>query len=235
MGSSYPLKKIFDSIPASYDAMNRLMTLGMDQWWRRRAARICLDKKPASVMDLCCGTGDLSIMLSSVAGYDLAVTGLDFSSAMLDVAVQKSSRSRKENIHFVTGDAASLPFPDETFGAVGIAFAFRNLTFRNSRRDPAIREILRVLIPGGRLVIVESSQPGNALIRFFFRQYLAFTVGFLGGRLSGDRAAYRYLAYSAANFHAPEELREILLNAGFRSVSYSKIFFGAAAIHLAEK
>ena len=231
----YPLKKLFDAIPRRYDLVNRLFTWGLDQVWRRRAARLCLENDRPPVLDLCCGTGDLAIILARESGPGTSVTALDFSGPMLEAAVSKAALRAPGRIGFVLGNAAELPFPDNTFGAAGIAFAFRNLTFRNPLRDRALDEIVRVLAPGGRFVIVESSQPANRAVRFFFRLYLYCVVNILGGLLSGDRGAYRYLARSARNFYGAEELVSLLLDAGFAHVRFTRLLFGAAAIHVAEK
>ncbi len=234
MKAFYPLRKMFDSIPGSYDSMNRILTCGMDSSWRRRAARLCLEKSPSSVLDLCCGTGDLAVTMAGIAGDSAAVTGLDFSPGMITAAVRKAEKM-KVRVPFVLGDASALPFPDGSFDSVGIAFAFRNLSYKNPKRDPALAEILRVIRPGGRFVIVESSKPKNRIIRLFFNLYLKIAVELLGGFISGDRGPYRYLAHSARHFHPPGELTSLMAGAGFVNITHRGLFFGAAAIHCGEK
>ncbi|TFH40793.1 MAG: methyltransferase domain-containing protein [Chrysiogenales bacterium] len=139
------------------------------------------------------------------------------------------------DVPFVLGDAGRLPFRDGTFDAVGIAFAFRNLTYRNPGRDRYLAEIIRVLAPGGRFVIVESSRPGSRIMGVLVGLYLKIAVSFFGGILSGQRGAYRYLARSAANFFPPGELADLLRAAGFSVVTWRTFAYGAAALHVAIK
>ena len=160
-----PLYGIFTDIPPRYDLINRLITWGMDRKWREKAARECLALKPQRILDLCCGTGDLSLTIAARADYPLEVKGLYYSHPMLDIASGKAALLKEEKITFIQGDASNLPFEDGYFDNVGISFAFRNLTYRNPLASRHLSEIIRVLKPGGACVIVESSQPGNRLIR----------------------------------------------------------------------
>ncbi len=229
-----PLHKIFSDVPPHYDTVNRLFTWGMDKKWRLRAAKECLAAKPQRFLDLACGTGDLAVTVAEIADYPVEITGLDFSEPMLEVARWKADIAQK-NITFVEGDAAKLPFPDGYFDCVGVSFAFRNLTYRHANRDKHLAEVLRVLRPGGRFVLVESSQPPNWFIRAIDHLYLRTLVYWLGWWVSGNRGAYKYLSSSALHYFSADELKNLLLKAGFSSVTYRRIFFGASAIHIALK
>lgn len=224
------------AVPPRYDLINRVITWGQDNGWRLLAARECLDSSPKRLLDICCGTGKLAIDMAGIAGSSTRIVGVDFSLPMLELAVTETGRSNSgERVSFVHGDAAALPFPDGHFDCVGIAFAFRNLTYKNPLTLRYLAEIARVLHPGGRFVIVESSQPRVRLIRKLFHLYLRTFVFRLGYLLSGNRGAYRYLAESAARFYTPDELRELLLSSGFSRFLSRPLMFGTVAIHIAVK
>lgn len=231
-----PLHSIFTAVPPRYDLINRIFTCGQDERWRRQTARICLDSQSKQVMDLCCGTGDLSIWLARLAATDTKITGIDYSLPMLAMAKEKAGRfSLKTKPDFIHGDVGDLPFPDQYFDSIGISFAFRNLTYRNPKTRVYLAEIVRVLKTGGRFVIVESSQPPNGVIKKLAHLYLRMFVYKMGSCLSKNRPAYKYLAESARNFYTAEELSDLLVNAGFKQVTFRRLFFGAAAIHIAVK
>jgi demethylmenaquinone methyltransferase/2-methoxy-6-polyprenyl-1,4-benzoquinol methylase len=164
------------------------------------------------------------------------VVAVDFSLPMLKIATREERQSdRRRGVSFVHGDAAALPFPDGHFDCVGISFAFRNLAYRNPLTLRYLAEVVRVLRPGGKFVIVESSQPESRLLRKLFHLYLRAFVFRLGYRLSGNRGAYRYLAESAARFYTPDELRNLLLSSGFSRFLSRPLMFGTVAIHVAVK
>jgi demethylmenaquinone methyltransferase / 2-methoxy-6-polyprenyl-1,4-benzoquinol methylase len=225
---------MFTDIPPHYDLINHLITLRMDRGWRRKAALDCLASKPRKVLDLCCGTGDLAITIANLADYTPDLKGLDYSQPMLDIAAQKAALSGK-TINFTQGDASKLPYKTAEFDCVGISFAFRNLTYKNSLMESHMAEIVRVLQPGGRFVIVESSQPNNRLIRGLDHFYMRCYVANIGAWFSGNRAAYRYLAESACNYFSPSEMKTFLVQHGFASVDYRPLFLGAAGIYTAVK
>jgi demethylmenaquinone methyltransferase / 2-methoxy-6-polyprenyl-1,4-benzoquinol methylase len=230
-----PLQKMFTEVPPSYDLLNRLLTLRLDERWRARAAAACLEQAPGRVLDLCCGTGDLALRLRGLAPPATAIVGLDYSRPMLERAEAKARRRRLEGLDFRHGDVAALPFPDAHFQAIGIAFAFRNLTFANPDRDLFLREILRVLAPGGRFVIVETSQPRNGLLRLLVHAYLRGISAPVGGAISGHRGAYRYLSHSATRYWNAAELSAFLREAGFARVEARLLLGGVAALHTATR
>jgi len=239
-----PLYGMFTAIPRRYDLVNHIITWGLDKKWRMAAARQCFDyppkkEKPGSslpqkMLDLCCGTGDLAIYLTRLVRGNLEVAGLDYSRPMLDIATRKSERLGS-NISFVQGDAANLPFPDGYFDCVSISFAFRNLTYKNPLEQRHLAEMLRVLGDNGKLVIAETSQPKVKLIRALFHLYLRWFVFRIGYLVSGNRGAYHYLSESAARFYSAEQLREVLIGAGFRQVMFRPLLFGAVGIYIAIK
>jgi demethylmenaquinone methyltransferase/2-methoxy-6-polyprenyl-1,4-benzoquinol methylase len=235
-GKPAPLHGMFTEVPPRYDLVNHIVTLGLDAGWRREAALMCLREGPHRVLDLGSGTGDLAIEIAWLGGKAVAVTGLDFSLPMLARARRKASLAGvADRVDFILGEADSLPFPDACFDAVGISFAFRNLTYKSPLRFPHLAEVWRVLRPGGRYVIVESSQPENPVVRALFHLYLRAFVGPAGRLLSGNKNAYRYLTASTVRFFSPREVREILLTAGFGEVFYHPLLLGAAGIHIAVK
>ncbi len=237
IGSPQPLHGMFTAVPPHYDLVNHIITLGQDNRWRRLAAMACLEGKPHDVLDLGCGTGDLAIIIARLAGNkDMEISGLDYSLPMLELAKRKAVKAGVGGkVAFIHGEATKIPFPDGHFDRVGISFAFRNLTYQNPLCQPHLTEVLRVLKPGGRYVVVESSQPQHRLIRALAHLYLRVFVKPAGILLSGNRGAYRYLAESAANYYSPGEVREMLLKAGFQDVTYRPLLYGAAGIHVATK
>jgi demethylmenaquinone methyltransferase/2-methoxy-6-polyprenyl-1,4-benzoquinol methylase len=230
-----PLEKMFNEVPARYDMLNRVITWRHDERWRRRAANICLEEKPSRVLDLCTGTGDLAIRLARLVNGETHILALDYSLPMLQVARRKAAKAKVDNIEFIHADAASMPLGTDLLDAIGIAFAFRNLTYKNPDRIKFLQEIHRVLKPGGKLVIVESSQPENRVMRYLFRLYLRVFVAGIGGWLSGHKAAYRYLAASARNFYEPLEVKQLLQDAGFRRIEYQPFIGGMAGLTVAIK
>jgi len=155
---------------------------------------------------------------------------------MLETARKKAERANSAvPARFVEGDAGSMQFPDDHFDVVGIAFAFRNLTWHNPLKDAALAEVRRVLRPGGSFVIVETSQPNSRPLRLGYHMYLSTAVATVGGLLSGHRGAYRYLAESARRFYDAAEVSLLLEEAGFETRQVELLFGGAAAIHVVRK
>jgi demethylmenaquinone methyltransferase/2-methoxy-6-polyprenyl-1,4-benzoquinol methylase len=228
------LRTMFAGVPRRYDFLNRVLTLGYDQRWRRRAAKACVFDRPRRALDLCSGTGDLAVLLARRLDPGAKVVAADFSSPMLEVAEAKAEAAGvAERIEFRVADAAALPFEDGEFDAAGIAFGFRNLTWKNPNRDKHLEEMCRVLATGGRFVIVETSRPPWALLRLGFDAWMAAVAAPLGGVISGQDGAYRYLARSARGFYRADEVDAMLLGAGFRSATHRLLLGGVAALHVA--
>jgi demethylmenaquinone methyltransferase/2-methoxy-6-polyprenyl-1,4-benzoquinol methylase len=231
-----PLQGMFTVIPRHYDLVNLVINWGLDRHWRRLAAKECLTTQPKKVLDLCCGTGDLTINIARLDNSGAEIVGADYSEPMLDIARQKAKLlASDKNISFKLSDATDLPFPDRYFDCVGISFAFRNLTYKNPNTQRHLSEISRVLCAGGTCVIVESSQPGNGLTRWLFHLYLRWFVASVGRWLSGNKGAYQYLAESAARFYTPDKIKDILHTAGFSQINFRPLFLGAVGIHVAIK
>ena len=227
---------MFTAVPPRYDLINHIITLGMDTGWRRQAASACLKGKPNRLLDIGCGTGDLSIKIAKKASKEIEITGLDYSESMLEIAKNKAQKAGVSGrINFISSDASKLPFEDNYFDCAAISFAFRNLTYNNPLCKPHLTEVLRVLKPGGRYVIVESSQPENRIIREIDHLYLRWFVNPVGMWLSGNKGAYNYLAESAKRFYMPRQVKGLLLKAGFKAVTFKALFFGAAGLHIAVK
>jgi demethylmenaquinone methyltransferase/2-methoxy-6-polyprenyl-1,4-benzoquinol methylase len=232
---AYPLDEFYSRIYKRYDLINRLFTIGMDKYWRKVAASQCIGFRPDTILDLCCGTGDLTIMLAREGGGKISITGFDRNSQMLDAARQKSTRKGFHNIGYIQGDALQMPFASDSFDCITIGFGFRNLTYDNPLASGYISEMSRVLKKSGKLLILESGIPENRWIRLLFKCYLTLILIPIGFILSGDRQAYRYLAHSAANFYTTDELMRMLSGKGLQ-ITATKIFFmGAASLITAEK
>ena len=234
MSPSGFLHNMFSSLPRRYDLLNRILTWGQDQRWRRKAVVECLKDRPRWVLDLGCGTGDLALHLSRLGGPGTRVLGLDFSLPMLEAARDKARRT-KVKIAFIRADAAHLPLRTGVLDAVGSSFTLRNLTYRNPGAGQYLSEAYKALRPGGRWVMVETSQPPGALVRWAFHSYLRYLVPRLGGFLSGNQGAYRYLAGSALGFLPAEEVSRMLLETGFQRVTFRRLLLGTTALHTAIK
>jgi demethylmenaquinone methyltransferase / 2-methoxy-6-polyprenyl-1,4-benzoquinol methylase len=230
-----PLYRIFTAVPPSYDLINRIFTLRLDERWRKKAARECLAGIPSRIMDLCTGTGDLAIRLASMNNGGAEIIGYDYSQPMLDLAKRKADRHNQPKITFTQGDAAAMTYPDGHFDAIGIAFAFRNLTFKNFDTPKFLTEINRVLKPGGKFVIIESSQPKWGWLRVLFRIWTKYFVYPIGSLISGNRPAYKYLSYSVIHYYKPEEICDLLKEYGFSEVRFTRLTGGVAALHVAVK
>jgi demethylmenaquinone methyltransferase/2-methoxy-6-polyprenyl-1,4-benzoquinol methylase len=231
-----PLHHIFTSVPRRYDLINRIATWRLDERWRKKAADQCLLSEPKRVLDLCCGTGDLAVHLARLGKGKIDLTGIDYSRPMLEKAEMKARLAAvADRISFVHGDAAELPFPDDHFDCIGISFSFRNLTYKNRLAKRYLSEVLRVLASGGRFVIVETSQPEPKWMRKAFHFYMLRVVYWLGYLLSHKKAAYRYLAESVSRFYDARQVKEMLLETGFRHVRFRPLFFGSICIHISVK
>lgn len=222
------VRRMFSEIAPRYDLLNRLLSFGADLRWRRRAVGLALERRPARILDLATGTGDLALLLKQTAP-GAEVVGADFAPPMLELA-RKKARERGLAVRFLEADALALPFPEGAFDAITIAFGFRN--FADYRR--ALGELHRVLAPGGRLVILEFPPPPKGAFGLVYRVYFQRFLPLLGGLISGNFGAYRYLPESVEAFPPPEALKALMEEAGF-SVRYELLTFGVAAIHVGDK
>ncbi len=213
------IQQLFDSIVFTYDLLNRILSFGIDLRWRRSLVGIAGDMRNKNVLDMCCGTGDLSRLL-----YDkgACVFSLDFSIPMILKGIEKSWIKGWP----VSADACRLPFKDKTFHFITIAFGVRNIPdIKNF-----VSEAVRVVKPKGRLIILELTRPDNIFIGFIYKLYLTKLLPLLGGVISGNFRAYRYLSRTISTFIDPVDLREMLISSGFKDIKFFRKTFGVAAI-----
>lgn len=223
------VRDMFARIAARYDLLNHLLSANVDKRWRRRVAAIARDQlqvDDARILDVACGTGDLSYTLFDMTGA--AVVGSDFCRPMLDIA---ASKRRGSSIPFVEGDALALPFRSQTFNVATIAFGLRNL----ASIEQGLAELRRVLRPGGTILVLEFSQPVVPGFSSLFRFYFTKLLPLVGGLISGSRQAYRYLPQSVSKFPNQEELLRTMQDVGFAEVRYENLTGGIAAIHFGKK
>jgi len=232
---AYPLHDYYSKIVGRYDIVNRLFTFGNDRKWRRKAARMVLKQNPSDVIDLCCGTGDLTMEILELSNRSIKMTGFDFNAQMLREARTKAEKKSLTGIEFVVGDVASMPFVQGTFDAASVAFGLRNLIFSNPNSEKHINEIKRIIKPGGSLIILESTSPSNRIVNFFFRIYLNLFLVPLGGIISGNWKAYKYLAGSSSKFFNSARLLAYLEENGFIPLSVSSFFMGAVTLATVKK
>ena len=225
--SKREIQRMFGRIAGRYDLMNRIMTGGQDERWRRKAVRYACEAGRERALDVATGTGDLAVALA--AGGFAKVIGLDFAPEM--IAAAEAKRRGQTNLSFMVGDAMSLPFPDAIFDACTVSFGLRNM----SGYEGALREMARVIRPGGRLVCMELTPYRKPVIDCLFNAYFTRVVPLVGGWLSGDAEAYRYLPSSVAAFPTAIELAELMHNSGFGRVMIERVGAGTVAIHIAIK
>jgi demethylmenaquinone methyltransferase / 2-methoxy-6-polyprenyl-1,4-benzoquinol methylase len=217
---------MFDRIAGVYDLMNTAMTAGLHHGWRARAADRAELSEGDSALDLCCGTGDLALELRARVGASGRVVGADFSERMLELANEKALERGMPDVTFEWADALELPYSDASFDAVTVGFGVRNL----ADLDAGVGEMARVLRPGGRLVILEITQPQKPPLSTFFSLWFDRAVPLLG-RLAGDPEAYSYLPESVRSFPPPDGLAAIMDRAGFERIRYTILAGGIIAIH----
>ncbi len=225
------VRDMFALVARRYDFLNHFLSVGRDIAWRRattRALSEVLARPGSRVVDLCCGTGDLSFSLGRRSQG--VVMGADFCRPMLSIARAKAL-AKAPRVHFLEADALVLPFADSSLDAVTSAFGFRNL----ANYSRGISEMRRVLKSGGRLAILEFSQVRWPVFGALFRYYFRYLLPRLGAWISGVEGPYRYLPESVAQFPAQDELANKLRQSGFRNVSYINFTGGVAALHLGEK
>lgn len=229
------VRDMFDGIAADYDRLNHIMSLDVDRAWRRKALDRIVAPDVRRILDLACGTGDFSVAMAKrlrSRSLDARVTGVDLSEGMLAVMREKVAREDLQDmISIEQGDGENLHFGDASFDRVTIAFGIRN--FEN--REKGLREMFRVLRPGGRVVILELSVPENAFFRWCYNLYFLHILPLVGGRLSGDRAAYRYLPASVLHFPGRWAFMETMRECGFADVEHKALTFGICRLYVGTK
>lgn len=226
-GKKKQVESMFDRIAHRYDLLNRVLSLGIDTQWRRKAIRQALMSSPQRALDIATGTGDMAILLARKAP-DCEITGLDISARMLDIAREKiAKRGLSGQVEFKQGDSENLPFADNTFQVITVAFGVRN--FENTLQG--LKECYRVLQPSGQLVVLEFSQPTVTPFKQLYFAYFKYVLPFIGKWTSRDSKAYKYLFESSQVFPAGTEFVKILEKAGFRNNTYKSLTLGICTLY----
>ncbi len=222
--------KMFDTISEDYDGLNRVISFGIDIKWRKTVVKLVKSKQPKTILDIATGTGDLAIAMTHTDAEK--ITGLDISSGMLEIGKEKiKKKGLSSKIEMVLGDSEHMPFEDNTFDAITVAFGVRN--FENLKNG--LKEILRVLKPGGIFVILETSVPTKTPYKQGYKFYTNNILPLIGRAFSKDRRAYKYLCESASVFPYGEALNNILREIGFINVEDFPQTFGVATIYKSSK
>jgi len=224
--NSAKISRMFSEIASSYDLLNRILSGGIDRYWRKLGARK-LAPKNGLFLDLASGTCDFSLELRKQDGTS-PIVAADFSQAMLEIARKKTAG---KNIKIVRGDALSLGFRDNSFAGITCAFGIRNF----EKLETGLKEILRVLKPGGRTVILEFTTPENSIIKAVYLFYFTRILPIIGRLISGHSEAYTYLPLSAVNFPNRKNLAEIFQSSGFINITVTPLTFGICDLIYAEK
>lgn len=215
----------FDKIAATYDRLNHIMTCGIDRRWRRWTVRALADPShPQQMLDVATGTGDVALALLDHAHPESKLIGVDLSEKMLDVA-QKKLYGR--SCQLLLADAERLPFADNSFDCVSVAFGVRNFV----HLEQGLKEMCRVLKPGGKLAVLELSYPDNPLLLALYKTYTLHVIPMLGQLISGDRPAYRYLAQSILRFPKPDKFLPLLRSCGFAEAKHTAFTFGTCRLY----
>jgi demethylmenaquinone methyltransferase/2-methoxy-6-polyprenyl-1,4-benzoquinol methylase len=224
---------MFARVARRYDLANRVLSVGVDRWWRRRLVAAVRRQAPREVLDLATGSGDVAFALARGLPAPVQITGMDFCQPMLDEAEQKKKAARNpryDAVGFRQGDGLALPLADASFDAITISFGLRNM----ADRAKALAEMHRVLRPGGHLYVLEFSQP-HVWLRPFYYFYLLRVSPWIAGLVTGERSAYEYLGASIEKFPTRPQLSEELRSAGFNPVTAHSMTGGIVALHEAAK
>ncbi len=230
LGKKEQVTQMFDTISKNYDGLNRVISFGIDIKWRKRVVAILKEKKPKAILDIATGTGDLAINMIETGAE--RIVGLDISPGMLEVGKEKVQNKNLANIiEMIVGDSENLPFNENTFDAVTVAFGVRNF----ETLEKGLAEIHRVLKPTGTFVVLETSVPTKTPFKQGYRFHCNYILPLVGRLFSKDRSAYTYLSESAAVFPHGENFNNILRKIGFIEVENKPQTFGVASIYIATK
>ena len=230
LGKKEQVKQMFDNISGSYDGLNRVISFGTDVKWRKKIVSFLKENQPDTILDIATGTGDLAIAMVNTGAKK--IVGLDLSPGMLEVGKQKvAKRNFQDTIDMIVGDSENLPFDDNAFDAITVAFGVRN--FENLEKG--LEEIHRVLKPGGNFVVLETSVPTKTPFKQGYRVYTKYIMPTIGKLLSKDRSAYSYLSESASVFPYGEAFNNILAKIGFIGIENKPQTLGVATIYVATK
>ena len=231
MAKKEGIRKMFDNIAKDYDKLNHVLSLNIDKVWRKKAVCELTDEaRPLKVLDVACGTGDFTIEIAKKVAPGSRITGVDISEGMIAVGWEKLSKLGIDAV-FEVADCEALPYDDKTFDRISVGFGVRNF----EHLELGLREMYRVLTPGGKLVILELSVPSNAFIRWCYKLYFLNILPFIGGLVSGNRGAYEYLPASVLRFPAPDKFMEMMKSAGFDIVEHTSLTFGICRMYVGKK
>ena len=230
LGKKDQVATMFNNISKNYDDLNRVICFGIDISWRKKVVQIVSKNNPQQILDIATGTGDLALMMSTLAPEK--IIGLDISEGMLSVGKEKISKAQlNDKIEMVVGDSEDIPYADNTFDAITVSFGVRNF----ANLDKGLGEIRRVLKSGGILVILETSNPTKFPFKQGYKFYTSFILPVIGKLFSKDKIAYSYLSESANFFPFGEAFNNILKKNGFINTTHTPVTFGVATIYSASK
>lgn len=231
MSKKEGIRKLFDNIAPDYDRLNHLLSLNIDKGWRKKAVREIADKQtPMKVLDVACGTGDFTIEIAKKLAAGSKVQGVDISEGMMAIGREKIAKAGAD-ADMEMADCEALPYEENTFDRISVGFGVRN--FENL--EVSLKEMHRVLMHGGKAVILELSLPSNAFIRWCYKLYFMKILPAIGGMISGNRSAYKYLPASVLKFPAPDKFTEMMKNAGFEPVEHKSMTFGICRMYVGHK
>ncbi len=226
------IQAMFDGIAPSYDKLNHVMSLNVDKLWRKHALREIVDGTPQQILDVACGTGDSTIAIAAAAGSGSRVIGADISEGMMALVMEKAAHEGvHDRIRLQVADGENLPYEEGTFHRVTCAFGIRNF----EHKEKGLQEFYRVLRPGGKAVILELSVPRNKTVRWFYDLYFMHILPWIGGLISGNKAAYEYLPASVHAFPSPQAFCGMMTEAGFTNVRHKAFTLGLCRMYVGEK